>query len=76
MRRTDSRAAQRWNQFYQPQPELDIFTGVSLAEQIKEVEREIAMRRRVYPNLKIKTERTTYQLRCMEAVLATLKARQ
>jgi hypothetical protein len=49
--------------------------GVSMAEQIKEVEREIAMRRRVYPNLKISTDRTAYQLRCMEAVLATLKAR-
>jgi hypothetical protein len=32
------------------------------------------MRRRVYPNLKVKTDRTGYQMRCLEAVLATLKA--
>ena len=78
-KQADASTARRWNDLFyrqehlQPEPNL---LGVSLAEQIREVERELAMRRRVYPNLRIKTDKTAYQMRCMEAVLATLKAKQ
>jgi hypothetical protein len=78
-KQADASAARRWNDLFygqKPQARFGDLLGVSLAEQIKEVEREIAMRHRVYPNLKVKSERTAYQLRCMEAVLATLKAKQ
>lgn len=51
---------------------------VSLAGQIQAVEREIKMRRQVYPN-QVETRRmqamdAAYQIAAMEAVLATLKA--
>lgn len=49
---------------------------VSMTEQIKCVEREISMRKRVYPRLvkngKMKQEQADFELAAMEAVLDTL----
>ena len=51
--------------------------NMELAEQIKCVEREIAMRRRVYPNWvasgKMKQEKADHEISAMEAVLYTLR---
>ena len=51
---------------------------VSLPEQIKCVEREIAMRRRVYPrwvaDKRMTQAKADHELAAMEAVLETLKA--
>jgi len=48
---------------------------ISIDEQIKEVKREIGMRRRVYPkwNGGVMSEKQQYQIRVMEAVLASLE---
>jgi hypothetical protein len=46
---------------------------ITLGEQIKEVEREIEMRRKVYARIKIPPSRAAYRIRCLEAVLATLR---
>jgi hypothetical protein len=46
---------------------------ITLTEQIKEVEREIEMRRKVYARIKIPPSRAAYRIRCLEAVLATLR---
>lgn len=53
---------------------------LTVADQIKCVEREIAMRKRVYPRWvetgKMKLDQSEYQIAAMEAVLATLKGMQ
>lgn len=50
----------------------------SLAEQIKCVKRELAMRERVYPlwvaRDKMKLDKAEFEIECMRAVLATLEA--
>ncbi len=49
----------------------------SLDDQIRCVQREIAMRRRVFPKRvaqeAMKSEEADWQIECMEAVLATLE---
>jgi hypothetical protein len=49
---------------------------ISLAEQIAEVQREIALRKRLHPQWvkagKLDAGDATYQMRCLEAVLRTL----
>ena len=56
---------------------MDLLGPPSLEEQIKEVEREIEMRRKVYPgwvqSRKLGGHRAQQQMAAMEAVLATLK---
>lgn len=51
---------------------------MTLDEQIKSVGREIGLRRNVYPRFilskKITAEKAEYEIACMEAVYATLKA--
>jgi hypothetical protein len=55
----------------------DLPTQVSLPDQIAEIERELGMRKRLYPNWiargTLKQATADHQLRVMEAVLATLK---
>ena len=49
----------------------------TLQQQIQCVEREIAMRQRVYPNWvnanKLKQEKADYEIACMKNVLSSLK---
>jgi len=51
--------------------------AITLAEQIKCIEREIGYRKRVYPRLvdqgRMKLDQSDYQIAAMEAVLATLR---
>jgi hypothetical protein len=46
---------------------------ITLNQQIEEVERELAMRRQVYPNLKGSKAQKDYQMLRMEAVHKTLR---
>lgn len=50
---------------------------ITIDEQIKAVEREISMRRRVYPrwveNKRMSQEKAVKEVKAMEAVLETLK---
>jgi len=56
----------------------ELFTDVPYAEQIAEVERELALRRRVYPgrvtNRQMTQESADRHIRAMEAVLETVRA--
>ena len=57
----------------------DLFgDAIPISDQVAEVEREIALRRRVYPrwvsNGQLKQDRADRQIAVMEAVLKTLKA--
>ncbi len=56
----------------------ELSTQVSIARQIKCVERELAFRRRVYARRvaedKMTQPKAADEIACMEAVLATLKA--
>jgi hypothetical protein len=65
----------RWKTDFQWEEEKPIM--ISLELQIKAVEREIAMRRGVYPrwvtNKKMSQEKADFEIEAMEAVLATLK---
>lgn len=53
------------------------FFPVSLEEEIAAVEREISLRKRVYPGRvlsnRMKTDRAEREIQCMEAVLERLK---
>ena len=50
---------------------------VSLTDQIKDVEREIALREKLYPGWvsqkRLTAERADFQIACMRAVLKTLR---
>ena len=50
---------------------------ISLAEQIAEVQRALALRKQVYPQCiasgKLDAGQATYQLRCLEAIVQTLE---
>lgn len=49
----------------------------TLHEQIKSIERELAMRRRVYPRLihegRMRVETAQHEIECMESILLTLQ---
>ncbi len=53
---------------------------ITIEEQIASVEREIAMRKRVYPRWceqnRMSTQKADHEIACMEAVLDTLKGVQ